>query len=157
MARAWRPKASARAGGARAKAYLVPFALAEALAEVLHARARRDWGYEAKAEFTPAELLDEAFRGIRPAFGYPACPDHSQHRLHFDLLGTSDIGAGLTDHMAMTPAASVSGFYFAHPEAKYFGVGRIDRDQVHDYAHRAGLPRAEAERWLRPWLAYEPE
>ena len=131
--------------------------LAEAFAEVLHARARRDWGYEAKAEFTPAELLDEAFRGIRPAFGYPACPDHSQHRLHFDLLGTSDIDAGLTDHMAMTPAASVSGFYFAHPEAKYFGVGRIDRDQVHDYAHRAGLPRAEAERWLRPWLAYEPE
>ncbi|MEZ6015183.1 MAG: methionine synthase [Planctomycetota bacterium] len=131
--------------------------LAEAFAEVLHARARREWGYEAKAEFTPQEMLSEAFRGIRPAFGYPACPDHSQHRPHFDLLRVAEIGGGLTEHMAMTPAASVSGFYFGHPEAKYFGVGRLDRDQVTDYAGRAGLTRGEAERWLRPWLAYEPE
>jgi len=131
--------------------------LAEAFAEVLHARARRDWGYETKKEFTPAEILGEAYRGIRPAFGYPACPDHSQHRAHFDLLDVTEIGGGLTDHMAMTPAASVSGFYFGHPESKYFGVGRIDKDQLTDYATRAGLSRSEAERWLRPWLAYEPE
>ena len=102
-------------------------------------------------------MLHEDFRGIRPAFGYPACPDHSQHKAHFDLLDASEIGAGLTDHMAMTPAASVAGFYFGHPEAKYFGVGRIDRDQVEDYSERAGLEQSEAERWLRPWLAYEPE
>jgi 5-methyltetrahydrofolate--homocysteine methyltransferase len=131
--------------------------LAEAFAEVLHARARRDWGYETKAEFTPAEMLNEEYRGIRPAFGYPACPDHSQHRAHFDLLNVAEIGGGLTEHMAMTPAASVSGFYFAHPESKYFGVGRIDKDQLVDYAKRAKLARSEAERWLRPWLAYEPE
>ena len=130
--------------------------LAEAFAEYLHARARREWGHE-DASVTPEQMLHEDFRGIRPAFGYPACPDHSQHQVHFDLLDASEIGAGLTDHMAMTPAASVAGFYFGHPEARYFGVGRIDRDQVEDYSRRAGMEQSAAERWLRPWLAYEPE
>ncbi len=131
--------------------------LAEAAAEWLHRRARVDWDYEAPDELKPADLLKEKYRGIRPAFGYPACPDHSQKPLHFELLGAQDIGCALTDHMAMTPAASISGFYFAHPESKYFGVGRIDKDQIEDYAGRAELSVADAERWLAPWLAYDPD
>lgn len=131
--------------------------LAEATAEWLHRRARVDWDYEAQGELKPADLLKEKYRGIRPAFGYPACPDHSQKPLHFELLGAQDIGCALTDHMAMTPAASISGFYFAHPESKYFGVGRIDKDQIEDYAGRAELSVEDAERWLAPWLAYDAD
>ncbi|QDV05584.1 Methionine synthase [Planctomycetes bacterium Poly30] len=129
--------------------------LAEASAEWTHRRARIDWGYEREDDFAVKDLLNEDFRGIRPAFGYPACPDHSQKPLHFELLQANEIGCALTDHMAMTPAASISGFYFGHPEAKYFGVGRIDKDQVEDYAKRADLPVETAEKWLAPWLAYD--
>jgi len=129
--------------------------LAEAAAEWLHRQARIDWGYETGETFSPTDLLQERYRGIRPAFGYPACPDHSQKALHFDLLGADEIDCALTDHMAMTPAASISGFYFGHPDAKYFGVGRIDRDQVEAYADRADLSLEETERWLAPWLAYD--
>ena len=129
--------------------------LAEACAEWTHRRARIDWGYEADDQFAVKDLLNEDFRGIRPAFGYPACPDHSQKPLHFELLKADEIGCELTEHMAMLPAASISGFYFGHPTAKYFGVGRIDKDQVEDYAERAGLELAVAEKWLEPWLAYD--
>jgi 5-methyltetrahydrofolate--homocysteine methyltransferase len=130
--------------------------LAEAFAEWLHLQARRAW-YEPDASPTTDELIDERYRGIRPAFGYPACPDHSEKRRLFDLLGAEEAGLGLTEHFAMTPAAAVSGMYFAHPGSKYFAVGRIGRDQVEDYAARKGAPVDEAERWLRPNLAYDPE
>jgi 5-methyltetrahydrofolate--homocysteine methyltransferase len=129
--------------------------LAEAFAERLHERARQDWGLEAPGAFSPEQLLDEAFQGIRPAFGYPACPDHSEKRRLFDLLGAERAGLALTEHFAMWPAASVCGLYFWHPRARYFNVGRIDRDQVEDYARRKGAPIAEVERWLRPSLAYD--
>ncbi|HMB79072.1 MAG TPA: vitamin B12 dependent-methionine synthase activation domain-containing protein, partial [Vicinamibacterales bacterium] len=92
------------------------------------------------------------FRGIRPAFGYPACPDHTEKRKLFDLLVAERAGMGLTESFAMTPAASVSGIYLAHPQAKYFAVGRIGRDQLEDYAERKGAPLAELERWLSPNL-----
>ncbi len=130
--------------------------LAEAFAEYLHARARRDWGYGAGERFSNEELIAERYRGIRPAFGYPACPDHSEKRKLFDLLDAESAGIELTDSFAMTPAASVSGLYFAHPEAKYFAVGRIGLDQVEDYARRKGITVAEAERWLMPNLGYDP-
>jgi 5-methyltetrahydrofolate--homocysteine methyltransferase len=129
--------------------------LAEALAEHLHQRARRDWGYGTGEELSHADLLQEKYRGIRPAFGYPACPDHSPKRTLFDLLEAASIGMSLTDHMAMLPAASVSGLYLSSPEARYFSVGRIGRDQVEDYARRRGVPVEEAEKWLRPILGYE--
>jgi 5-methyltetrahydrofolate--homocysteine methyltransferase len=130
--------------------------LAEAFAEQLHERARRDWGYE--TEPLPAEdLVEERYRGIRPAFGYPACPDHSQKRKLFALLGAEGVGMSLTESGAMLPAASVSGLYFAHPQARYFNVGRLGKDQVEDYARRTGESLAEAERWLRTNLAYEPD
>ena len=131
--------------------------LAEALAEFLHARARRDWGYDAAEQLTHQDLAAENYRGIRPAFGYPACPDHTEKRRLFDLLGAEAIGMGLTESFAMTPAASVSGMYFAHPQAKYFAIQRIGADQVADYAKRKGMSVAEAERWLRPVLAYESD
>nr|WP_109603155.1 methionine synthase [Actinoplanes xinjiangensis] len=127
--------------------------LAEAFAEYLHLKARRDW-FEPDAQPKLADLHAERFRGIRPALGYPACPDHSEKRDLFELLGTSAIGVGLTESYAMTPAAAVSGLIFAHPDAKYFTVGRLGRDQVEDYASRRGLPIAEVERWLRPNLGY---
>jgi 5-methyltetrahydrofolate--homocysteine methyltransferase len=130
--------------------------LAEAFAEWLHLTARRAW-YEPGASPTSEELIAERYRGIRPAFGYPACPDHSEKRRLFDLLGAGAAGVGLTEHFAMTPAAAVSGMYFAHPEAKYFAVGRVGRDQVEDYAARKDVPVEEAERWLRPNLGYDPE
>jgi 5-methyltetrahydrofolate--homocysteine methyltransferase len=129
--------------------------LAEAFAEFLHAQARRDWGYESEP-FPPEDLVDERYRGIRPAFGYPACPDHSQKRRLFTLLGAEAAGLSLTEHGAMLPAASVSGLYFAHPEARYFNVGRLGKDQVEDYARRTGQSLTEAEGWLRSNLAYEP-
>ncbi|GIH93376.1 methionine synthase [Planobispora siamensis] len=130
--------------------------LAEAFAEHLHLRARREW-YEPDAAPSLEDLHAERFRGIRPAFGYPASPDHSQKRDLFDLLGAERIGMGLTESFAMTPAASVSGLLFAHPSSRYFTVGRLGRDQVEDYARRRGLDLAEVERWLRPNLAYDPE
>jgi 5-methyltetrahydrofolate--homocysteine methyltransferase len=129
--------------------------LAEAFAEYLHARARRDWGYGGDERLAPEDLLAEKYRGIRPAFGYPACPDHSEKRKLFDLLQADRAGIALTDSYAMSPAASVSGLYFAHPEARYFSVGRIGRDQIEDYARRKGISVAEAERWLTPNLAYD--
>jgi 5-methyltetrahydrofolate--homocysteine methyltransferase len=130
--------------------------LAEAFAEYLHLEARRCW-YEPDAAPTSEELVAETYRGIRPAFGYPACPDHSEKGRLFDLLGAESAGLALTESFAMTPAAAVSGLFFGHPQAKYFAVGRIARDQVVDYAARKGMPVGEAERWLRPNLAYDPE
>jgi 5-methyltetrahydrofolate--homocysteine methyltransferase len=127
--------------------------LAEAFAEYLHLKARRAW-FEPDAQPKLADLHAERFRGIRPALGYPACPDHSEKKELFQLLDTGRIGVALTESFAMTPAAAVSGLIFAHPEAKYFTVGRLGKDQVEDYATRRGLPVAEVERWLRPNLAY---
>ncbi|HYK69448.1 MAG TPA: methionine synthase [Streptosporangiaceae bacterium] len=129
--------------------------LAEACAEYVHLLARRAW-YEPDAEPTIEELHAERFRGIRPAFGYPACPDHSEKQKLVDLLDAGRIGVGLTESYAMTPPASVSGLLLGHPQARYFAVGRIGRDQVEDYAKRKGVPVAEAEYWLRPNLAYDP-
>ena len=129
--------------------------LAEAFAEYVHEVARRQW-YETGPKLAHEQLIQERYRGIRPAFGYPACPDHSEKRKLFDLLGAEGTGITLTESYAMLPAASVSGMYFAHPEARYFSVGRVGRDQVEDYAARKGLPLAEVERWLRPNLSYEP-
>jgi 5-methyltetrahydrofolate--homocysteine methyltransferase len=130
--------------------------LAEAAAEWLHQRARREWGYGAGEQLTQSDLLAEKYRGIRPAFGYPACPDHSEKRRLFDLLRAERAGLDLTESFAMTPPASVSGLYFAHEASRYFSVGRVGRDQVEDYARRKGITLGEAERWLRPNLAYEP-
>ena len=129
--------------------------LAEAFAEHLHEVARHEW-YEAGPKLTQDELREERYRGIRPAFGYPACPDHSEKRTLFALLDAGSVGIELTETYAMTPAASVSGLYFAHPAARYFNVGRIGRDQVEDYARRKGVTPSAAERWLSPNLAYEP-
>jgi 5-methyltetrahydrofolate--homocysteine methyltransferase len=129
--------------------------LAEAFAEYLHARARRDWGYGLQEQLSGEDLIAERYRGIRPAFGYPACPDHTEKQKLFDLLDAGRAGIELTESFAMAPAASVSGLYFAHPEARYFTVGRIDRDQVEDYARRKGMDVAAIERWLTPNLAYE--
>jgi 5-methyltetrahydrofolate--homocysteine methyltransferase len=130
--------------------------LAEAFAELLHQRARRDWGYGAQEKLGPEDLIAERYRGIRPAFGYPACPDHTPKRELFELLEAPALGIELTETLAMTPAASVSGLYFAHPEARYFNLGRLGRDQVEDYARRRGIPLPEMERWLAPNLGYEP-
>ncbi len=130
--------------------------LAEAFAEHLHQEARLAWGYQAERQPND-ELVAERYRGIRPAFGYPACPDHSLNRRLFDLLGAREIGIDLTETCAMTPAASVSGLYFAHPEARYFNVGKIAKDQLEDYARRQGESIAEAERWLRPNLSYDTD
>jgi 5-methyltetrahydrofolate--homocysteine methyltransferase len=129
--------------------------LAEAFAEYLHEVARRAW-YETGPKLSNEQLIAEGFRGIRPAFGYPACPDHTEKSKLFALLDAEEAGLALTETHAMTPAASVSGIYLAHPEARYFSVGRIDRDQVEDYAGRKGITPPEAERALRPNLAYEP-
>jgi 5-methyltetrahydrofolate--homocysteine methyltransferase len=128
--------------------------LAEAFAEYLHAQARQDWGI-AEA-LSNDDLIDEKFRGIRPAFGYPACPDHSEKERLFSLLDARSQGLDLTESFAMTPAASVSGLYFSHPQSKYFAIQRIGQDQVQDYAKRKGMPVNEVERWLRPVLAYDP-
>ncbi|NDL56172.1 methionine synthase [Phytoactinopolyspora mesophila] len=130
--------------------------LAEAFAEYIHLRARRDW-FEPDAEPALEDLHAERFRGIRPALGYPACPDHSPKQDLFDLLGADRLGLELTESFAMNPAASVSGLIFAHPSARYFTVGRIERDQIEDYAKRRGMDVGEVERWLRPNLAYEPK
>jgi 5-methyltetrahydrofolate--homocysteine methyltransferase len=129
--------------------------LAEAFAEYLHEVARRAW-YEAGEKLPADQLIAERFRGIRPAFGYPACPDHSEKPKLFALLGAAEAGLALTETYAMTPAASVSGIYLAHPDARYFSVGRLGRDQVEDYAARKRVSPAEVEAWLRPNLGYEP-
>ena len=133
--------------------------LAEALAERMHERVRRElWGYAPEELLSSDALVREAYQGIRPAPGYPACPDHTEKRTLFELLDVeSSLGIELTESYAMTPAASVSGWYLSHPGAAYFGVGRIGRDQVQDYAERKAWSVAEAERWLAPNLAYDPE
>jgi 5-methyltetrahydrofolate--homocysteine methyltransferase len=129
--------------------------LAEAFAEWAHLQARRAW-FEPDARPVLADLHAERFRGIRPALGYPASPDHSEKGDLFTLLRSAEQGLGLTESYAMTPAAAVSGLIFAHQKSRYFTVGRLGRDQVEDYAKRRGLPRAEVERWLRPNLDYDP-
>jgi len=126
--------------------------LAEAFAEWLHGRSRREW-YSPDEHLSGEDLLKENFRGIRPAFGYPACPDHSEKSKLFGLLDAGRAGIELTETFAMIPGAAVSGIYLHHPQAKYFAVGRIGRDQVEDYAGRKGVPLAEAERWLSPSLS----
>ncbi|MGA6829120.1 methionine synthase [Nitrospira sp. NS4] len=131
--------------------------LAEAFAEFLHKQVRDAWGYGKHEALSTEDLIHEKYRGIRPAPGYPACPDHTEKRLLFDLLHVErEAGITLTESFAMLPAAAVSGFYFAHPEAKYFAVGKIGKDQVEDYARRKNLPLAAMERWLSPNLNYEP-
>ncbi|HZZ28389.1 MAG TPA: methionine synthase [Pirellulales bacterium] len=131
--------------------------LAEAFAEYLHRQARTDWGFGRKEKLSTDELIEEKYRGIRPAAGYPACPDHTEKRILFDLLDAEQqAGITLTESYAMWPAASVSGLYFAHPNSRYFAVDRITRDQADAYARRKGLPLAEIERWLSPNLGYDP-
>ena len=133
--------------------------LAEAFAERLHERVRRDlWGHEVSAGQSKTDLIAECYAGIRPAPGYPACPDHTEKKTLFTLLDAErHTGVSLTESYAMLPGASVSGWYFAHPDAHYFGLGRIGKDQVTDYAQRKGMPIEDVERWLRPNLGYEPE
>ena len=131
--------------------------LAEAFAEYLHKQARDAWGYGKDEGLGMEELVQEKYRGIRPAPGYPACPDHTEKRVLFDLLDVEgQTGISLTENFAMHPASSVSGLYFAHPEAKYFSVGRIGQDQVEDYASRKGIEVREVERWLAANLGYTP-
>ena len=130
---------------------------AEAFAEYLHKRVRQEWGYGTQEKLTSEDLIREKYRGIRPAPGYPACPDHTEKRALFDLLHVEKTaGITLTESFAMLPAAAVSGFYFAHAEAKYFAVGKLGKDQIEDYARRKHLPLATIERWLAPNLNYEP-
>ncbi|MBT5369081.1 MAG: methionine synthase, partial [Nitrospinaceae bacterium] len=132
--------------------------LAEAFAECLHERVRKDyWGYAADEKLSDEDFIKERFQGIRPAPGYPACPDHSEKRILFDILDAeANTGISLTESCAMFPAASVSGFYLAHPDTRYFAVGRVERDQAEDYARRKGVPLEEVERWLVANLNYEP-
>jgi 5-methyltetrahydrofolate--homocysteine methyltransferase len=132
--------------------------LAEALAEYMHERARREfWAYAADEQLSNDERIAESYRGIRPAPGYPACPDHTEKGTLWRLLDVeANIGLQLTDSYAMYPTAAVSGFYFSHPDARYFAVGRIDRDQVGSYAERKGISIEEAEKWLAPNLGYDP-
>jgi len=132
--------------------------LAEAFAEFLHKRARDEWGFGKSENLSEEELIREKYRGIRPAAGYPACPDHTEKWTLWRLLDAEKrAGIKLTESCAMWPGASVSGLYFSHPEAKYFGVGKIDRDQILDYQQRKGMDLAGVERWLGPYLNYEPE
>jgi 5-methyltetrahydrofolate--homocysteine methyltransferase len=131
--------------------------LAEAFAEYLHQRARQAWDYGRNEQLSIEQLIDEQYRGIRPAAGYPACPDHTHKRIVWDLLNVEQhTGIRLTESCAMWPGSSVSGFYFAHPDSKYFAVGKLNRDQILDYQRRTGSPLAEIERWLGPWLNYDP-
>ena len=132
--------------------------IAEAFAERLHERVRREfWAYAVDEAFSPEELISEAYRGIRPAPGYPAQPDHTEKRTIFDLLAAERrTGVTLTESYAMWPGSSVCGLYFSHPEAHYFGVAKVERDQVEDYAQRKGMSVAEVERWLSPVLNYDP-
>jgi 5-methyltetrahydrofolate--homocysteine methyltransferase len=131
--------------------------LAEAFAELMHLRVRREfWGYAPAENLSLEQLIDERYRGIRPAPGYPACPDHTEKAPLFHLLSAPlNTGITLTESFAMLPTAAVSGFYFSHPDARYFAVGKIDRDQAQDYARRKGVPLETVERWLAPALSYE--
>ena len=124
----------------------------------MHERVRKEfWGYAPDEDLSNQDLMAERYRGIRPAPGYPACPDHTEKRVLFELLGAEqNAGIGLTESCAMTPVASISGYYFSHPESQYFGLGRIGRDQVEDYARRKAMAPEEIERWLPRNLAYEP-
>jgi len=130
--------------------------LAEAFAELMHAKARKElWGYAKDENLSNDELIKEIYQGIRPAPGYPAQPDHTEKRIIFDLLeAEKNTGITLTESMAMYPTAAVSGLYFSHPDAHYFGVGKIQRDQVEDYARRKNMRVEEMERWLGSVLAY---
>jgi 5-methyltetrahydrofolate--homocysteine methyltransferase len=131
--------------------------LAEALAELTHKRAREAWGYGREENLSCDDLVHERYRGIRPAPGYPALPDHTEKRTLFDLLqAEQNVSVRLTENFAMYPAASVSGLYFSHPESRYFAVGKIERDQVLDYQRRKGMELASVERWLGPYLNYDP-
>jgi 5-methyltetrahydrofolate--homocysteine methyltransferase len=130
--------------------------LVEASAEYLHRQVRKEWGYGEAERLSVEDLIAEKFRGIRPAYGYPACPDHSEKFKLFELLDAARQGITLTEHAAMFPAASVSGLYFSHPQAKYFNVGRLGRDQIESYARRKGVPVEDVERWLGSNLAYDP-
>src|SRR5262249_24105276 len=114
------------------------------------------WGYGHDERLGNEDLIDEKYRGIRPAFGYPACPDHTEKQKLFTLLRAPELGITLTEHFAMMPAASVSGLYLAHPPARYFNRGKLGPAQVADYARRKGMTMAEAERWLAPNLGYDP-
>lgn len=127
---------------------------AEAFAEYLHREVRiKHWGYAAQESLNNDALIEEQYKGIRPAPGYPACPDHLEKNTLWDLLKVEEnIGVKLTESLAMWPAASVSGYYFAHPEAQYFGVGKITQDQLESFAQRKQIPIEEAEKWLRPNL-----
>jgi 5-methyltetrahydrofolate--homocysteine methyltransferase len=132
--------------------------LAEALAEMLHQRVRREWGYGRDENLSNDDLIAEKYRGIRPAAGYPSCPDHTEKATLWRLLDVENAtGIRLTETYAMLPAASVSGLYFSHPEARYFAVDFLARDQVESYAARKGMTIAQAERWLAPNLAYDTE
>jgi len=131
--------------------------LAEAFAECLHKRVRDEWGYGRAEGLSIDELIHEKYRGIRPAAGYPACPDHTEKGALWRLLNVeANTGMQITESFAMWPGSSVSGLYFAHPEARYFSLGKIGRDQVADYAARKGMSVGEVERWLGPNLNYEP-
>ncbi len=132
--------------------------LAEAFAERLHQRVRREfWGYAPDEALSNEDLIAEKYQGIRPAPGYPAQPDHTEKATIFRLLPADKIGLQLTESFAMWPGAAVSGLYFSHPQSHYFGIGKIERDQVEDYARRKGWSVAEAERWLAPILNYDPK
>jgi 5-methyltetrahydrofolate--homocysteine methyltransferase len=129
--------------------------LAEAFAEYLHKRVRDEWGFGKAENLTREQLIAEEYRGIRPAGGYPASPDHTEKRTLWQLLDVeAKTGIQLTESCAMWPGSSVSGLYFAHPDSKYFAVGKLARDQVEDLAHRKGMSVTEAEKWLGPWLNY---
>jgi 5-methyltetrahydrofolate--homocysteine methyltransferase len=129
--------------------------LAEAFAELLHQKVRTEyWGYAHEEGVSTDELIEEKYQGIRPAPGYPACPDHTEKRTIFELLKAEELGITLTESFAMFPASSVSGYYFSHPQSKYFGLGKIEKDQVVEYASRKGVEVTETERWLAPNLSY---
>ncbi|MDD9968921.1 MAG: hypothetical protein OXR73_21950 [Myxococcales bacterium] len=131
--------------------------LAEAFAEYLHQRVRREWGYGREEKVTREELIKEKYRGIRPAAGYPACPDHTEKLTLWELLDIENrTGIKLTESCAMWPGASVSGLYFAHPKSRYFTLGKVQRDQIEDCSERKGMTQAEAQRWLSPHLYYDP-
>jgi 5-methyltetrahydrofolate--homocysteine methyltransferase len=133
--------------------------LAEALTEMLHAQIRREvWGYAAEEKLNNDELIAEHYQGIRPAIGYPAGPDHTEKDILWELLDVeNNTGIWLTESKAMVPTAAVSGLYFSHPESRYFAVGKINQDQVKDYAERKSMKINKMERWLSPNLAYDPE
>jgi 5-methyltetrahydrofolate--homocysteine methyltransferase len=131
--------------------------LAEAFAEYLHKKVRKEWGFGSKESLSNDDLIREKYRGIRPAAGYPACPDHTEKQRLWDLLEVEkNTGMRLTESCAMWPASSVSGLYFAHPEAKYFAIGKINEDQIVDLANRKNMSKKEVEKWLSPNLNYDP-